>query len=168
VSRWFGPREPAEKAPSAEPGDIVVNRDPVGQTDTEEVARIEASFGQLMRRVGGLVERSRALVERTRGRLDGARRGAFFGDGDEREETESATLGPLDPARDSGFLQGVGLEEVLDSFYDFGRSVVQEFGAVVAAKVLPEDFQEASGEETKQGTSALQMKDQKYESSVEM
>ncbi|KAG7249945.1 hypothetical protein CRUP_038524 [Coryphaenoides rupestris] len=138
----------APGSPRGEPGDLAVNRDPVSQTDAEEVARIEASFGQLMRRVGGLVERSRALVERTRGLLDGALRGAFLGD--EREKTASATPGPLDPARVSGFLQGVGLEEVLDSFYDFGRSVAEEFGAVVAAKVLPGDFQEASGDETKQ------------------
>ncbi|KAG7274957.1 hypothetical protein CRUP_033629 [Coryphaenoides rupestris] len=89
------------------------------QTDAEEVARIEASFGQLMRRVGPWWSGPGAG-------WTGPLRGAFLGD--EREETASATPGPLDPARVSGFLQGVGLEEVLDSFYDFGRSVAEEFG----------------------------------------
>ncbi|KAJ3595589.1 hypothetical protein NHX12_004892 [Muraenolepis orangiensis] len=82
VSGRFGPREP-----TAEAGDVTVNQDLGSQTDTEAVARIEASFSQLVRRVGGLVERSGAL--------------------------------------------GVGLAEVLDSFLDFGRSVMEEFGAVV-------------------------------------
>ncbi|CAL8344268.1 unnamed protein product [Merluccius merluccius] len=150
VSRRFGPREPPVEA-----GLIMVNQDPSSQTDAEKVARIEASFGQLTARVGALVERSRALAERTRSRLDGALRRAFSigapeRDGDEGEsDAPPSTLGPFDPARDSGFLQGVGLEEVMDSFFDFGRSVVEEFGAVVATKAFAEDFNEAVKEKGK-------------------
>ena len=144
-----------------EAGDIVVNQEPGSpQAEAAEAALIEASFGQLMRRVGGLVDRSRALVGRTRSRLDEALRGAFFNAGESGSESESesesesadpASAGPFNPAHDSGFMQGVGLEEVLDSFYDFGRSVVEEFGAVVATKVLPEDFHQGPGEGRTQG-----------------
>ena len=142
-----------------EAGDIMVNQEPGSQqAEAAEVALIEASFSQLMRRVGGLVERSRTLVGRSRSRLDDALRGAFFNrdesesdGGSEGEIADPASPGPFDPAHDSGFLQGVGLDEVLDSFYDFGRSVVEEFGAVVATKVLPKDFQGPEGGRT-QGT----------------
>ncbi|CAL8279738.1 unnamed protein product [Lota lota] len=146
VSRRSGPQEPTVEA-----GDIMVNQDPGSQADADEVALIEASFSQLMRRVGGLVERSRTLVDRTRSRLDEALRGAFFNgaperDGDESKSTAPSTLGPFDPARDSGFLQGVGLEEVLGSFYDFARSVVEEFGAVVTTRMFPKNLDEAPEE----------------------
>ena len=154
VSRRSVPQEPTVEA-----GDIMVNQEPGSQqAEAAEVALIEASFSQLMRRVGGLVERSRTLVGRSRSRLDDALRGAFFNSdesesdgGSEGEIADPASPGPFDPAHDSGFLQGVGLDEVLDSFYDFGRSVVEEFGAVVATKVLPKDFQGPEGGRT-QGT----------------
>uniref|UniRef100_A0A8C4Z593 Clusterin n=1 Tax=Gadus morhua TaxID=8049 RepID=A0A8C4Z593_GADMO len=154
VSRRSVPQEPTVEA-----GDIMVNQEPGSQqAEAAEVALIEASFSQLMRRVGGLVERSRTLVGRSRSRLDDALRGAFFNrdesesdGGSEGEIADPASPGPFDPAHDSGFLQGVGLDEVLDSFYDFGRSVVEEFGAVVATKVLPKDFQGPEGGRT-QGT----------------
>ena len=130
-----------------EAGDIMVNQEPGSpQAEAAEAALLEATFSQLMRRVGGLVDRSRTLVGRTRSQLDEALRGAFFNGEEsvsesESESTDPASPGPFDPAHDSGFLQGVGLEEVLDSFYDFGRSVVEEFGAVVATRVIPKDLQ---------------------------
>ncbi|XP_059914409.1 clusterin-like protein 1 [Gadus macrocephalus] len=154
VSRRSVPQEPTVEA-----GDIMVNQEPGSRqaeaAEAAEAALIEASFSQLMRRVGGLVERSRTLVGRSRSRLDDALRGAFFNrdesesdGGSEGEIADPASPGPFDPAHDSGFLQGVGLDEVLDSFYDFGRSVVEEFGAVVATKVLPKDFQGPEGGRT--------------------
>ncbi|KAM6920009.1 clusterin-like protein 1 [Lycodopsis pacificus] len=123
VSRRFGPREPRTDA-----GDILVNQGP-DDTDTE-VERIEDSFNRLTGRVGLLVSRSVALDSRMRSRLDKVLQRAFLNDSDVlTEEADAAHLS--DAGRDSGFLQGVGLEEVLDSFFDFGKSVVEEFGAVV-------------------------------------
>ncbi|KAK9538679.1 hypothetical protein VZT92_003836 [Zoarces viviparus] len=123
VSRRFGPREPRTDA-----GDILVNQGP-DDSDTE-VDRIEDSFNRLTGRVGLLVSRSVALVSRMRSRLDEVLQRAFLNDSDVlTEEADAAELS--DAGRDSGFLQGVGLEEVLDSFFDFGKSVVEEFGAVV-------------------------------------
>lgn len=94
------------------------------------MARIEGSFKHLMSTVGSVVNRSVTLVSRMRDRMDRVLQGAFLDNTDALKEEET-TPDPYDPSRDSAFLQGVGLEEVLESFFDFGRSVVEEFGAVV-------------------------------------
>ncbi|KAI3374279.1 hypothetical protein L3Q82_006125 [Scortum barcoo] len=122
VSWRFGPREP-----SVDSGDILVNQGPDG-ADTE-VIRIDDSFNRLVSKVGKLVNSSIALVSRMSSRLDKVLQKAFLNK--TNTPMEGPTTDPFDPSRDSGFLQGVGLEEVLDSFFDFGKSVVEEFGAVV-------------------------------------
>ncbi len=141
VSRRFGPREPRTDAE-----DILVNQGP-GNTDTE-VARIEDSFNRLISKVGTLVNCSVALVSRMSSRLDKVLQRAFLNNTDTL--VEETTTDPYNPSRDSGFLQGVGLEEVLDSFFDFGKSVVEEFGAVVTQ--VFDDFHEAVEEEKKKGS----------------
>lgn len=121
MSRRFGsPR------PSADPADILVNQDSSSNSD---VVHLEDSFKRLMDKVGSLVDHSVALVSRMRTKLDTALQVAFLND--TAALTEESTSDPYSPSRDSGFLQGVGLEEVLDSFFDFGKSVLDEFGAVV-------------------------------------
>uniref|UniRef100_A0A3B4UKU9 Clusterin n=1 Tax=Seriola dumerili TaxID=41447 RepID=A0A3B4UKU9_SERDU len=97
-------------------------------TDTEVVG-IEDSFNRLITKVGTVVNRSVALVSRMSSRLDKVLQRAFLND--TNVMMEESTSDPYYPGRDSGFLQGVGLEDVLDSFFDFGKSVVEEFGAVV-------------------------------------
>ncbi|KAK2895842.1 clusterin-like protein 1 [Channa argus] len=149
VSRHFGPREPGMDA-----GDILVNQD---SEDTDrEVVRIEDSFNQLLSKVGKLVDSSSALVSRMRSRVDRALQRAFLKDTD--VPMEETTSDPYYPGRDSGFLQGVGLEEVLDSFLDFGKSVVEEFGAVVTQVLdgLHEAVVEESKKERKSFTHILQ------------
>ncbi|KAK2822600.1 hypothetical protein Q5P01_022665 [Channa striata] len=138
VSRHFGPREPRMDAE-----DILVNQDSE-DTDTE-VVRINDSFNRLISKVGRLVDSSSTLVSRMRSRLDKALQKAFLKDADVL--MEATTSDPYYPGRDSGFLQGVGLEEVLDSFLDFGKSVVEEFGAVVTQ--VFDGLHEAVVEETK-------------------
>ncbi|KAM9350138.1 clusterin-like protein 1 [Symphorus nematophorus] len=139
VSRRFGPREPRIDA-----GDILVNQGP-DDTDTE-VIRIEDSFNRLITKVGTLVERSVALVSRMSSKLDQVLQKAFLND-TANILTEETPTDPYNPSRDSGFLQGVGLEEVLDSFFDFGKSVVEEFGAVVTQ--VFDDIHEVVEEEKK-------------------
>lgn len=140
VSTRFGPREPRTDA-----GDILVNQG-LDNTDTE-VVRIEDSFNRLISKVGTLVNRSVALVSKMSDRLDKVLQKAFLNDTDVLMEEN--IYDPFNPARDSGFLQGVGLEEVLDSFFDFGKSVVEEFGAVVTQ--VFDDLNEAVEEEKKKG-----------------
>lgn len=127
-------------------GDILVNQ---GPDDTDaQVVRIEDSFNRLISKVGVLVNRSVALVSRMSSRLDKALQQAFLNDTDPL--TEVTTSDPYDPSRDSAFLQGVGLEEVLDSFFDFGKSVVEEFGAVVTQ--VFDELHEAVEEKKKKGS----------------
>ncbi|XP_029309209.1 clusterin-like protein 1 [Cottoperca gobio] len=140
VSRRFGPREPRLDA-----GDILVNQGP-DDSDTE-VDRLEDSFNRLTSKVGMLVNRSVALVSRMSSRLDKVLQRAFLNY--THTLTEETTADPYNPGRDSGFLQGVGLEDVLESFFDFGKSVVEEFGAVVTQGF--DDIQKAVEEEKKKG-----------------
>lgn len=120
-----------------------MNQDP----EDTEVVRIEDSFNRLISQVGVLVDRSVALVSRMSSRLDKALQSAFLNNTDVR--MEEPTPDPYYPGRDSGFLQGVGLEEVMDSFLDFGKSVVEEFGAVVTQ--VFDDLHEAVDEQRKKG-----------------
>ncbi|XP_062849149.1 LOW QUALITY PROTEIN: clusterin-like protein 1 [Trichomycterus rosablanca] len=87
-----------------------------------ELLRIEDSFSNLVSKVSILVNHSTALVSRFHSELDDTLRQAFAPTPQEDKESK---------ALNSAFLQEVGLEEVLDSFIDFTKSVVQEFGAVI-------------------------------------
>lgn len=98
--------------------------------------------------------RSDTLASRLGAKLGIVFQKAFLNDLDlPREET---TGDPYSPGRDSGFLQGVGLEEVLGSFYDFGKSVLDEFGAVVTQ--VFEGISETVQEEKKNGNNAVLVK----------
>uniref|UniRef100_A0A3B3VAW3 Clusterin n=1 Tax=Poecilia latipinna TaxID=48699 RepID=A0A3B3VAW3_9TELE len=144
VSRRFGPRERPLEA-----GDILVNQSP--DESEPDVVQIENSFKRVMSKVGTLVNCSIALVSRMSSRLDGVLQKAFLNTTNELSEDNAPD--PYYPGRDSGFLQGVGLEEVLESFFDFGRSVVEEFGAVVTQ--VFDDIHQTVEEETKRGNSGL-------------
>lgn len=139
VSRHFGAPKP-----STDPADILVNQD---SNTNSDVVYLEDSFKQLMNRVGNLVDHSVALVSRMKTKLDTALQRAFLNDS--AVLPEETTSDPYSPNRDSGFLQGVGLEEVLDSFFDFGKSVLDEFGAVVTQ--VFDNISEAVKEEKKTG-----------------
>ncbi|TRY97653.1 hypothetical protein DNTS_035473, partial [Danionella cerebrum] len=95
-----------------------------------EVVRIEDSFSNLLSRVGTLVNRSVVLVSHFHRELDQALRRAFTPEFQDEKERELELLSDNKPL-DSAFLEGVGLDDVLDSFFDFGRRVFEEFGAVV-------------------------------------
>lgn len=99
-----------------------------------EVVRIEDSFSNLHSKVGTLVSRSVVLVSHFHHELDQALRRAFSPELQEDKESK-LVLKPANKALDSAFLEGVGLEDVLESFFDFGRSVLEEFGAVVTQAV---------------------------------
>ncbi|XP_077579678.1 clusterin-like protein 1 [Stigmatopora nigra] len=108
-------------------GEPTVETNPGVDDSDAEVVRIQDAFARLSRKVETLANSSAALASKMSDGLDQALRRALLGGPLHPSETQD----PNDPARDSGYLQGVGLEEVLESFFDFGRSVVQEFGAVV-------------------------------------
>lgn len=143
MSSRFGNREPR-----ADPGDILVNQE-VDDADTQ-VVRIEESFNRLANKVSTLVARSDTQASRMGARLGEVLQKAFLSDVD--APAEETTDDAYSPSRDSGFLQGVGLEEVLDSFYDFGKSVLDEFGAVVTQVV--DSLSETVREEKRTGNGA--------------
>lgn len=121
VSRRFGPQQPR-----LESGDILVNQ----ESPEAEVNQMEESFSRLMSRVSTVVNRTVSLVAQMKDRLDQGLQKSFLNETQD-SLTERDQADAFYPARDSGFMQGVGLDEVLESFFDFGRSVVDEFGAVV-------------------------------------
>lgn len=121
VSQRFGPQPPR-----VDSGDILVNQ----ESPEAELSRMEESFTRLVSRVRTVVNRTVAMATQMKGRLDQNLQRVLL---NETEESLSARdqAETFYPGQDSGFLQGVGLDEVLESFFDFGRSVVDEFGAVV-------------------------------------
>ncbi len=102
------------------------------------------SFSNLLTKVGTLVNRSVVLVSHFHHELDQTLRRAFSPELQGDKESE-LVLKPANKALDSAFLEGVGLEDVLESFFDFGRSVLEEFGAVVTQAVS--DIHDATGED---------------------
>ncbi|XP_034039086.1 clusterin-like protein 1 [Thalassophryne amazonica] len=122
VSKRFGLGQPR-----TDTGDILVNQ---GHEESDtDITQIESSFNRLVNMVDTLVNRSAAVVSRMRGKLDAVLQTAFLNRTTALMEKD--TSDPFYPSRDSGFLQGLGLDELLDSFYDFSRSVMEEFGAAV-------------------------------------
>lgn len=144
VSSRFGNRERR-----ADPGDILVNQDP-NDTDAQ-VVRIEQSFNRLVDKVRALAARGDALASKLGANLGKVFRKAFPNDPD--TPTRETSEDPYSPGRDSGFLRGEGLEEVLGSFYDFGKSVLDEFGAVVTQ--VFDDISETAREEKKSGNDGV-------------
>lgn len=124
----------------------------LGQNQTAEgpeqdVVRIEESFGTLLSKVGALVSRCVVLATNIHQKLDSTLRKTFDPKLQGRED--EIVLASPDEDLDSGFLNGVGLEEVMESFFDFGRSVVEEFGAVLTQAF--DDISDAVEEERKRG-----------------
>ncbi|XP_048111550.1 clusterin-like protein 1 isoform X1 [Alosa alosa] len=111
----------------------------------QDVVRIEDSFSSLLSKVGTLVGRCVVLTSRMHQRLDSTLRRTFDPELQGREA--EIVLPSPDEDLDSGFLKGVGLEEVMESFFDFGRSVVEEFGAVLTQ--VFDDISDAVEEERK-------------------
>ncbi|XP_063075238.1 clusterin-like protein 1 [Engraulis encrasicolus] len=139
VGTHFGPPRRSEEA--------VVIEDGPTESPEQEAVRIEDSFSSLLAKVGGLVSRCAVLVSRMHRELDANLRKTFDPQAQaEKMEMEIALPSPGEDL-DSGFLKGVGLDEVMESFFDFGRSVVEEFGAVLTQ--VFDDIGDAAEQEKK-------------------
>ncbi|XP_077086248.1 clusterin-like protein 1 isoform X2 [Siphateles boraxobius] len=138
LSSRFGPRHAQDE--------VALNQS--AENPDLEVVRIEDSFSNLLTKVGTLVNRSAVLVSHFHHELDQALRRAFSPELQEDKESELA-LKPANKALDSAFLEGVGLDDVLESFFDFGRNVLEEFGAVItkAFSDIPDAVEETAREE---------------------
>ncbi|XP_028831548.1 clusterin-like protein 1 [Denticeps clupeoides] len=121
------------------------------ETPDQQVMRMEDAFSLLRAKVNTLLDCSYTLAARMNQRLDQALRQAFFPQGQPSQSEVVLQLadGQLDP----GFVKGVGLDQVLDSFFDFGRSVVEQFGAAITQ--VHSDFKGALEEERKNERTAF-------------
>ncbi|KAK7159285.1 hypothetical protein R3I94_005576 [Phoxinus phoxinus] len=137
LSSRFGPRDAQDE--------VALNQS--AENPDLEVVRIEDSFSNLLTKVGTLVNRSTVLVSHFHHELDQALRRAFSPELQEDKESELA-LKPANKALDSAFREGVGLDDVLESFFDFGRNVLEEFGAVITQAFS--DIHDAVGKTAKE------------------
>ncbi|MBN3315669.1 CLUL1 protein, partial [Atractosteus spatula] len=135
--------------------DLLFKQSP--ETFDTEVAQIENSFHQLLSEVNSLYEKSVMLVTKMQKQFDQALQAAFTSDL-RSKELEEKPLSPSQQTPDSGFFEGLGLEDVLESFFDFGRNVFEEFSSVITQAFG--DLQESVTEETnkeKEGELSLQV-----------
>ncbi|KAJ8358188.1 hypothetical protein AAFF_G00027040 [Aldrovandia affinis] len=103
--------------------DLISNQN--SENPDAELMQMEDSFGQLQLRVSALYNKSVALVTAMHREFDSAFCAAF---------ANSLTPKPTPPvpdALDVNLLEGIGLEDVLDSFFDFGKSMLEEFSSVI-------------------------------------
>ncbi|XP_046879863.1 clusterin-like protein 1 [Hypomesus transpacificus] len=99
---------------------------PESQTQTpdgmeQELVQVDASFRQLKSRVGVLYNTSVELVNRMHQEFGHTFHVAFTTD------LKPRLLTPTEETPSLGFLRGMGLEHILDSVYDFGKTMLEEF-----------------------------------------
>uniref|UniRef100_A0A3B4TYD7 Clusterin n=1 Tax=Seriola dumerili TaxID=41447 RepID=A0A3B4TYD7_SERDU len=87
--------------------------------------RAEASFGQLLSNISLLYNQSLTLVKKMQQRFGHSFFAAFTA------EIQPSTLSGVQDDSTAGFLATAGLDHILDSVYDFGRNVLEEFSSTV-------------------------------------
>ncbi|KAL4635253.1 clusterin-like protein 1 [Arapaima gigas] len=113
--------------------------------DTDaDLVLVEDSFSRLRNKVLSLYDQGVALVSRMHREFDQAFQAAFTSDPKPKPQS------PDWEVRETGFFQGIRLDDVLDSFFDFGKSVIEEFSSVITEAF--DDVQEAAEEETEPKT----------------
>ncbi|KAI1889136.1 hypothetical protein AGOR_G00175960 [Albula goreensis] len=117
--------------------DLIYNLSP--ENPDAELIQVEDSFERLQRRVSALYDKSIALVTAMHREFDSAFRVAFTTD------LKPKPLPTVPDVLDAGFLEGIGLEDVLDSFFDFGKSMFEEFSSVITE--VFDEIQDAVEEE---------------------
>ncbi|KAJ8385853.1 hypothetical protein AAFF_G00182090 [Aldrovandia affinis] len=103
--------------------DLISNQN--SENPDAELMQMEDSFGQLQLRVSALYNKSVALVTAMHREFDSAFCAAFA------NSLMPKPTPPVPDALDVNFLEGIGLEDVLDSFFDFGKSMLEEFSSVI-------------------------------------
>ncbi|XP_022622942.1 clusterin-like protein 1 [Seriola dumerili] len=90
-----------------------------------ELLQAEASFGQLLSNISLLYNQSLTLVKKMQQRFGHSFFAAFTA------EIQPSTLSGVQDDSTAGFLATAGLDHILDSVYDFGRNVLEEFSSTV-------------------------------------
>ncbi|XP_029110785.1 clusterin-like protein 1 [Scleropages formosus] len=121
VEEFF--RKMSSQFQSSDSEDLVYSESAEG-TDVD-VELVEDSFSRLRNKVLSLYDKGVALVSRMHQEFDQAFQAAFI------SEPKPKPLSVDWEVRETGFFQGIRLDDVLDSFFDFGRSVIEEFSSVI-------------------------------------
>ncbi|XP_036375415.1 clusterin-like protein 1 [Megalops cyprinoides] len=106
--------------------DLLMSQSP--DSPDRQVQQVEDSFNELLHKVNDVYTKSVVLVVKMQQEFDQAFREIFA------PETKADGGRPRPSSAedtDSSFFQGIGLDDVLDSFFDFGKTVFQEFSSVV-------------------------------------
>ncbi|KAJ8336469.1 hypothetical protein SKAU_G00376890 [Synaphobranchus kaupii] len=127
--------------------DLLVNSSP--DDPDLEVLKVEDSFSRLLKKVGTLYDKSVVLVTNMHQEFNQVFREVFS------LETRGGSVEPLSQTQkdpdSSDFFQGVGLDDVLESFFYFSKSVLQEFSSVVtqAFDDIEQTFQQSEVQKEK-------------------
>ncbi|KAJ8378866.1 hypothetical protein AAFF_G00233680 [Aldrovandia affinis] len=106
--------------------DVLVNSSP--DDPDLDVLKVEDSFNRLLHKVGTLYDKSVMLVSNMHKEFDQVFQTVFS---PETRGDEAAPHSPAHREMDSDFFRGIGLDEVVESLFDFGKSVLQEFSSVI-------------------------------------
>uniref|UniRef100_A0A8C4S1K6 Clusterin n=1 Tax=Erpetoichthys calabaricus TaxID=27687 RepID=A0A8C4S1K6_ERPCA len=114
--------------------DILVNQNE--ESGDNVLAHMEDSFKEMVSEVSMLFDRSVSLFYKLHEEFDQSFQAAFIsGLNVEGAQNKKIPLNDVDSTQ--GFLEGLTLENVMESFFDFGKAIFEEFSSVVT-EVLDE------------------------------
>ncbi|XP_039610108.1 clusterin-like protein 1 [Polypterus senegalus] len=127
--------------------DILVNQNE--ERGNNELAHMEDSFKEMVSEVSTLFDRSVSLFYKLHEEFDQSFQAAFIsGLNVEGAQKKQIPLNDVDSAQ--GFLEGLTLNNVMESFFDFGKAIFEEFSSVVT-EVLDEFHDTVTEEEEHEG-----------------
>lgn len=100
-----------------------------------ELQQVDASFSQLLPNISLLYNQSVTLVKKMQQVLGHSFLAAFTA------ELQPSPLSAMQGGSSAGFFRTVGLDHIVDSVYDFGRNVLEEFSSTISD--VFEEIQEA-------------------------
>uniref|UniRef100_A0A3B3SHC0 Clusterin n=1 Tax=Paramormyrops kingsleyae TaxID=1676925 RepID=A0A3B3SHC0_9TELE len=124
------------------------SQDEPGQQSSEspdgDLQWVEDSFTSLQNKVYDLYDKAVMLVSSMSKELDTAFQATFAAN------STSRLLSPDQSVLEPGFFQGIRLDDVLESLFDFGRSVIEEFSSVITDVFdqTPQDSERVSEQQT--------------------
>ncbi|XP_041097897.1 clusterin-like protein 1 [Polyodon spathula] len=135
---------------SHENKDLVVNQDP--ESVDAKVVQIENSFNKMISEVNTLFDQSMELFYKMHEEFDQSFQAAF----ELHTEGSSLRAHPHSSHNSSPeFFEGLGLNYVLESFFDFGRRIFDEFSSVITEAFLGYQETMSDASEKKQGNYIL-------------
>uniref|UniRef100_A0A3B3SID6 Clusterin n=1 Tax=Paramormyrops kingsleyae TaxID=1676925 RepID=A0A3B3SID6_9TELE len=116
----------------------------ISESPDGDLQWVEDSFTSLQNKVYDLYDKAVMLVSSMSKELDTAFQATFAAN------STSRLLSPDQSVLEPGFFQGIRLDDVLESLFDFGRSVIEEFSSVITDVFdqTPQDSERVSEQQT--------------------